>query len=57
MIESFANRTTSDFFHGTNSARTRRIPAQIKEAALYKLDVLNAAQSLDDLRSPLGQSP
>ncbi|MEZ5537997.1 MAG: type II toxin-antitoxin system RelE/ParE family toxin [Thiolinea sp.] len=54
MIESFADRATSDFYHGTNSARARRIPAQIREAALYKLDILNAAQSLDDLRSPPG---
>ncbi len=54
MIESFAGRATSDFFHGVNSSRARRIPSQIKEVALYKLDVLNAAQNLDDLRSPPG---
>lgn len=30
------------------------MPTQILESALYKLDVLNAAQSLDDLRSPPG---
>jgi len=45
---------TSDFFNGVSSSRVRRIPNQIKEVALYKLDVLNAAQSLDDLKSPPG---
>jgi len=30
------------------------LPTQIKESALYKLDVLNAAQSLEDLKSPPG---
>jgi hypothetical protein len=30
------------------------LPTQIKESALYKLDVLNAAKELKDLRSPPG---
>ena len=54
MIASFGNRATSDLFHGINSGRVRRLPSQIKESALYKLDVLNAAQSLEDLKSPPG---
>ncbi len=54
MILSFGNKGTSDLFHGTSSSRSRRIPPQIKESALYKLDVLNAAQSLEDLKSPPG---
>ena len=54
MIVSFGNRATSDFFHGVSSSKARKIPHQIREAALYKLDVLNAAQSLDDLKSPPG---
>ena len=37
-----------------SSARVRRLPQQIIASALYKLDVLNAAQTLDDLRSPPG---
>ena len=52
MIVSFGNRATSDLFHGISSNRVRRIPNQIREVALYKLDVLNAAQSLEDLKSP-----
>lgn len=54
MIVSFGNRTTSDLFHGISSSRVRRLSNQIKESALYKLDVLNAAQSLEDLKSPPG---
>ncbi|GEM_PF-488905 len=54
MIISFESRATSDLFHGISSARSRRLPTKIKESALYKLDLLNAAQSLEDLRSPPG---
>ncbi len=56
MIVSFGNRATSDFFHGISSSRARRILNQIKDLALYKLDILNAAQSLDDLKSPPGNT-
>jgi len=54
MITSFGDQGTSDLFHGKSSRRARKIPDQIHELALYKLDVLNAAQVLDDLRSPPG---
>jgi toxin HigB-1 len=54
MIVSFGNRATSDLFNGISSSRARRIPNQIKDLALYKLDILNAAQSLEDLKSPPG---
>lgn len=54
MITSFGNRATSDLFHGISNSRVRRLPNQIKESALYKLDVLNAARSLEDVQSPPG---
>jgi len=54
MIASLEESTTSDLYHGISSSCVRRLPSQILAAALYKLDVLNAAQSLDDLRSPPG---
>ena len=54
MITTFGDRATSDLYHGISSARVRRLPSQILESALYKLDILNAAQSLNDLRSPPG---
>jgi proteic killer suppression protein len=54
MITSFGDRGTSDLFHGIASRHVRKLPNQIHELALYKLDVLNGAQTLDDLRSPPG---
>ena len=54
MITSFGDKGTSDLFHGILSRRARKLPSQIHKFALYKLDVLNAAQVLDDLRSPPG---
>jgi len=54
MIVSFGNQATSDLYHGISSARVRGLSPQLIASALYKLDVLNAVQSLDDLRSPPG---
>ncbi len=54
MIISFGDKGTSDLFHGVSSRHARKIPSQIWELALYKLDLLNAAHALDDLRSPPG---
>ena len=54
MIVSFGDRATEDLFHGIRSNRVRRFPSTIVEAALQKLDSLNAAHVLDDLRSPPG---
>ena len=53
-IKSFADTATADLYHGRNSARVRRFPQNIVSATLRKLDVLNAAHHLDDLRSPPG---
>ena len=54
MIASFGDRVTSDLYNGISSSRVRRLPSEILDTALLKLDVLNAAQSLKDLRSPPG---
>jgi proteic killer suppression protein len=54
MIVSFGDRATEALFHGIRSNRVRRFPITIVEAALQKLDSLNAAHALDDLRSPPG---
>jgi len=54
MIKSFGDKATSDLFHGNSSSKVRKLPTQILESATYKLDILNAATSLDDLRSPPG---
>ena len=54
MIVSFGDKATSDLFHGISSSKVRKLPNQIHEVALYKLDIINAAQNLDDLKSPPG---
>ena len=54
MIKSFGDKTTRDLFHGIASSRTRRFPIQIFEITLIKLDMLNAARSISDLKSPPG---
>ena len=54
MIESFGDGATADLYHGVRSARARRLPADVVPVALRKLDMLNAVQSLEELRSPPG---
>lgn len=54
MISSFKDSTTEDLYHGHNTNRVRKIPPTIKRVALRKLDVLNSARVLDDLRMPPG---
>jgi proteic killer suppression protein len=51
-IQSFQDSATADLYHGRNTSRVRRFPNEILKVALRKLDVLNAAHKLDDLRSP-----
>lgn len=54
MIISFADSATEDLFHGRQTARSRRFPAALVAMALQKLDILNAAADLEDLRRPPG---
>ena len=54
MIESFSDSATSDLYHGRNTSRVRRFSPEIRRLAIRKLDILNAAQALDDLREPPG---
>jgi|SRR6056297_155093 len=54
MIKSFGDKATSDLFHGNSISKVRKLPTQILESAIYKLDIPNEATSLDDLRSPPG---
>ena len=53
-IRSFGDPATADLYHGRNTSRARRFPQSVVSAALRKLDVVNAAHKLDDLRSPPG---
>jgi proteic killer suppression protein len=54
VIVSFGDRATEDLYHGRKTAKLRRIPVDIRPAAPRRLDVLNAAQVLDDLKVPPG---
>jgi proteic killer suppression protein len=54
MIASFGDSATADLYHGHVTNRVRRFPPIIKRLALRKLDILNAAPRLDDLREPPG---
>jgi proteic killer suppression protein len=54
VIVSFGDPATGALFHGQRDARTRRIPADIYPTVLRKLDMLNAAHDLIDLRVPPG---
>jgi len=52
MIVSFVDRATESLFH--TRQRPPRFPQDLVAPALRKLDMLDAAESLIDLRSPPG---
>jgi proteic killer suppression protein len=54
MIASFGDGATEDLYHGNRTRRAQRFPPGIQTTAVRKLDMLNAAASLQDLRSPPG---
>ena len=51
MIKSFADRETERLFERRFS---RRLPPEIQRSTRRKLEILNIAKSLDDLRVPPG---
>jgi proteic killer suppression protein len=54
MIVSFGDDATADLYHGKNTHRVRKFPLTIVRSAHRKLDMLNAADRLSDLREPPG---
>jgi toxin HigB-1 len=55
MILSFANKGTEDIFDGVNSVEARKLlPRDLVRIAFRKLDQLNAAAELNDLKVPPG---
>ena len=53
MIYSFADEETADIYHGISSKRTRkRLSTALFEKAQMKLDMINRAHLLEDLRIP-----
>ena len=54
MIESFGDSATEDLFHNRQTRRARSFPPDIARTALRKLDVIETAHRLQDLRVPPG---
>ena len=55
MIRTFADSGTEDVFDGKNSAAARRTcPRSLWKAAYRKLDLLDSATEVNDLRIPPG---
>ena len=55
MILSFADQGTEDVFDGKNSANARKVlPRSLWKVASRKLDQLNVAAVIDDLKVPPG---
>lgn len=55
MIRSFKDSGTEDRFHGRDSrAAPKRLPTALRRQASKKLDALDSAGLLDDLRIPPG---
>ncbi len=55
MIESFADKATEDIFNGINSMAARRLlPKDLWNIAFRKLDQIDSATAINDLRIPPG---
>lgn len=55
MIRSFGDEATGDIFDGINTKRARkRLDPSLYPVACRKLDMLDAALNLDDLKIPPG---
>lgn len=52
MIRGFADQLTEDLYHGKNSRDARRLPKAPSRVVQRKLDMLNRATTLGDLRVP-----
>lgn len=55
MIQSFADDETADIYHGKNSKNARkRLDPSLWNTARKKLDMIKAANRLEDLKIPPG---
>jgi proteic killer suppression protein len=50
MIINFADKSTEDLFNGFDTKAARRIPRTIWRAAILRLDALDGAKQLRDLK-------
>jgi toxin HigB-1 len=52
MIISFGDQATEDIYNGIRSKAARTIPSVLWNVSIRKLDMINAAHDLKDLRIP-----
>jgi toxin HigB-1 len=53
MIRSFLDKGTADIYHGKTSGQARKtVPRNLMPVAIRKLEMLDAAFLLDDLKIP-----
>ncbi len=52
MITDFCDKATEDVYNGVSSKKSLKIPRSIWVVARRKLDMLNSAKDLRDLRVP-----
>ena len=54
MIRSFKRQLSEDLFLDRHSGVTRKFPAHLRKVSQRRLQYLNAAKDISDLRSPPG---
>lgn len=54
MIISFKSQTTQDIYDGINSKEARKVSQSVWRVAQRKLDMVNAAVKINDLKVPPG---
>jgi toxin HigB-1 len=54
MIINFADKDTEDLFNGFDTKAARRIPQTIWKSARLRLDAMDGAKKLQDLKFPPG---
>lgn len=54
MITSIQDQSTCDIFAGNNTKEARKIPKELHRKAKLMLELLNAAQDVQDMASPPG---
>ena len=52
MILNFKDQATEDLFNGVHSKKVLKVPQSLWSGARRRLDMLNAAHELSDLRIP-----
>ena len=54
MIQSFKSKAAEDIYHGWSSREALKIPSSLWKASGRKMDMLNAARLITDLKVPPG---